>query len=417
MMRLDENRVGRDLRVVAAMASGRWYSLDRPAFVGAGRKKQMDAREGTSSQIRGNRMCRLLLVGPRVIDNDIVGGSQVQFEQMVSALRGRGRVHVGAVISTARPLSNRTRVGKLLLDAKAFLETVVGAWRQAPAVDLIVWYVSDRGAILSGGFVWLVCAVRRRPLCIRFYGGDFDAQLASSRAIWRFIATRTFLKADLLLFETKRLTAVVGASFRAAWHPSTRDTPRRRLSYRKSCRRLLFLSVLDPAKGLPELMEAALRFPPSVRLSVFGFQVPGFDVRTIDTVPNVVYGGPVAPPCVPAILETHDALVLPTRYAGEGYPGVVIEAFQMGLPVIVTRHAALQELVTDGKDGLCVAVGSVDAIVEAVVRMCSDDRLFCQLRRGALETGRRYRNDRAAAQIEGFCGRVAARARDAAEPP
>ena len=223
MMRLDENRVGRDLRVVAAMASGRWYSLDRPAFVGAGRKKQMDAREGTSSQIRGNRMCPPFARGA-------TGHRQRYRRRLASPVSSRWSALCGVAAGSMWAPSSARRVhcrtghgsGSCSWDAKAFLETVVGAWRQAPAVDLIVWYVSDRGAILSGGFVWLVCAVRRRPLCIRFYGGDFDAQLASSRAIWRFIATRTFLKADLLLFETKRLTAVVGASFRAAWHPSTR---------------------------------------------------------------------------------------------------------------------------------------------------------------------------------------------------
>ena len=357
-----------------------------------------------------------MLIGPRITENDVVGGTQVQFERFVQDLRHRASVEV-TVISTARPLANRGRLGKACLDARVFLRTLARTWRHAAASDLVLWYVSSRAAILSGAFLWLVCALRRRPLCIGFFGGNFDARLASAPAILRFIASCTYLRADLLLCETRRLTASLGASSRSAWLPTTRDMPRRREPYRTSCRRLLFLSLLDPEKGLPDLMEAALRFPPAVQLSVFGPQMPGFDVRDIDRVPNAAYRGVAAPEDVPAVMEAHDALVLPTRYSSEGYPGVVIEAFQMGLPVIVARRPPLQELVTDGKDGLCVPVGSADSLVEAVSRLCSNDRLFQCLRRGALETGERYRSKRAAGLIEDLCRRAAGRAPHAGERP
>ena len=365
----------------------------------------MDVRESLGSRTRRGEKPRLVLIGPRIIADDVVGGTQVQFEQVLRALRARARVQV-AVVSTARPLANRTRLGKLLLDARTFLRTMAGMWREATASNLVVWYVSGRAAMLGGSFVWLVCAVRGRPLCICFFGGDFDARLASSWAICRFVARRTFLRGVVLFCETKRLTAALGARSTAAWLPNTRDMPPRRLSYGSSCRRLLFLSLLDPQKGLPELIAAARRFPPSVRLSVFGPRTGRFDVGNIGAAPNVTYRGVVAPDRVPAVMEEHDALVLPTRHATEGYPGVVIEAFQMGLPVVSTRRGGLQELVTHGEDGLCVSVGSVDSLVDAVVRLCSDDHLFRRLRTGALETGNRYRNDRAAALLESFCRRA-----------
>ena len=349
---------------------------------------------------------RILLIGPRIIEHDVVGGTQVQFEGIVGDLRRRAAVEV-SVVSTARPLAGRNRLERLGLDVTALLRTITRAWRLAGSADLVVWYVSSRGALLGGAFVWLVCALRRRALCVRFFGGNFDARLASASAVCRSIASRTFLRADLLLCQTRRLTAALGASFRTAWLPNTRDMPRRRGPYRSSCRRLLFLSVLAPEKGLPELMEAALRFPASVQLSVCGPEGPGFDVRDVGRVPNASHGGVIPREGVPAVMEDHDALVLPTRYSGEGYPGVVIEAFQMGLPVIVTRLPAVQELVTDGKEGLLVTAGSVDSLVDAVVRLCSSDTLFRQLRRGALEAGERYRNGRAAAMIEDLCLRAA----------
>ena len=158
----------------------------------------MDVRESIDSTGLHAHKPRLLLIGPRIIENNVIGGDAVQFERLIDDLRGRANAEV-TVISTARPLANRGRLGKAGLDASTFLKTVARLWRHVAAADLVAWYVSSRGAILSGGFLWLVCAIRGRPLGIRFFGGNFDAQLASAPAIWRFIAARTFLRAEVLL--------------------------------------------------------------------------------------------------------------------------------------------------------------------------------------------------------------------------
>lgn len=357
-----------------------------------------------SSSGTGSSKPRLLLVGPRVVENDVVGGTQVPFEQLVEVLRRRANIEL-TVVSTARPLTGRGRVGKAVLDTTTLLRTLARVWSRAPSADLVIWCVSPRAALLSGWLVWLACTLRGRSLCVRFFGGNFDEELARASWACRFLATRTLLKANLLLFQTRRLAAKLGARFRAAWLPNTRDMPHRRRAHRSSCRRLLFLSLLQPEKGLPELVAAAPRFPTGVRLSVFGPEY-GFDPSVIGRLPNAAYGGIVPPSQVPEVMEAHDALVLPTRYAGEGYSGVVIEAFQMGLPVIVARHPSLTELVTEGSDGLLVSPGSVDSLVDAVTRLCSDDALFRRLREGARRSGERYRNDLAAEVIEELCRRV-----------
>ena len=347
----------------------------------------------------------VLLAGPKVIDDDVVGGTKVSFEGLVADLQRRNNVTV-TVVNTSRGLQDRGRCMTVWLNFRAFVTTLVRLWRHAGSADVVVWAVSARGATLSGAFVWTLCRLRRRPLFIRFFGANIGSHLASRSAAVRFMAARTFLRADLLLPETKQLADELGASFATAWFPTTRHMPPRRQEYRDTCRRLVFLAQLRPEKGLPELLAAAPRFPASVRLSMFGPAMPGFDPREVDACPNVTYGGPVPPDRVPAVLEAHDALVFPSRYAGEGYPGVIVEAFQMGLPVIVTPLGPLRELVTNGEDGLFVAIGSVESLVDAIARLTGDDRLFRRLRAGAQATGELYRSDRAAARLEAFCLRT-----------
>ena len=348
----------------------------------------------------------LLLVGPRIIDNDVVGGTKVLFESVVAELRGRAHVSL-RVIDTARPRARRGRFGKAWVDARCLLRTLAQMWRHAAWADLVVWFVSPRAALLSGPVVWLLCGLRRRPLCIRLFGGSFDQFLESAPAPYRLIARRTFLKAELLLAETRRSAARLRAICNARWMPNTRDLPPRRQSYRPSCRRLLFLSLLLPEKGLPELIAAAPRFPRGVSLSVCGPETSGFDIAELEQAPHTCYGGVVPPERVPEVMEAHDAVVLPTRWPTEGHPGVVIEAFQMGLPVIVSRHPSLQELVTEVRDGLFVEARSVDSLVEAIARLCNDDQLFRRLQQGALRTGESYRTARSAAALEELCRRAA----------
>lgn len=355
------------------------------------------------------RRPHILLLGPRVIRDDVVGGAKISFDRLLEDLQRRDNVKL-TVVNTSRGLRNRSRCMRVWLNATAFATTLASVWRYAASAHVVVWNVSPRGAVLSGAFVWILCRLRRRPLFIRVFGASFGDELESAPALVRFIAARTFLRADLLLLQTKQLVDEFAASCATAWFPTTRQMPPREEAHRETCRRLLFLSQLRPEKGLPELLEAAPRFPSPVTLAVFGPAMPGFDPQVIDAIPNTTYGGIVPPERVPAILEAHDALVLPSRLRGEGYPGVIIEAFQMGLPVIVIPIAPIRELVTDGEDGLYLTSGAIEeSLVSVVVRIAGDDQLFRRLRAGALATGERFRSDRAAARLEDLCRRVVAR--------
>ena len=236
----------------------------------------------------------VLLLGPRLIHDDVVGGTKISFERLLEDLRRRDNLTL-TVVNTSRALRNRGPCMKVWLNATAFVTLLASLWRHAASVDLVVWNASPRGVVLSGAFVWGVCRLRDRPLFIRVFGGSFGDELESAPVPVRFLAARTFLRADLLMLQTKQLVKDFGASFVTAWFPTTRQMPPRRQAYRDTCRRLLFLGELRPEKGLPELLEAAPRFPPSVTLSIFGPATPGFDPRRIDAVPNATYGGFVPP--------------------------------------------------------------------------------------------------------------------------
>jgi glycosyltransferase involved in cell wall biosynthesis len=97
---------------------------------------------------------------------------------------------------------------------------------------------------------------------------------------------------------------------------------------------------------------------------------------------RTVYRGTVDHDHVEATLMKYDALVLPTYHRGEGYPGVIIEAYMAGLPVICSRWQATPEIVDD-TSGILVSPRDADALHGAMLRLVADDELYRCVSRGA----------------------------------
>ena len=74
---------------------------------------------------------------------------------------------------------------------------------------------------------------------------------------------------------------------------------------------------------------------------------------------------------VPELLSQSDLLVFTSRPAGEGMPGVLIEAGLSGLPAVSTPVPGATTVLADGRTGVIVA-DSVGAIAEAVGQLLDD---------------------------------------------
>ncbi|MDE2834941.1 MAG: glycosyltransferase family 4 protein [Bacteroidota bacterium] len=69
---------------------------------------------------------------------------------------------------------------------------------------------------------------------------------------------------------------------------------------------------------------------------------------------------------VQALFLAADVFVLPTYYPVEAQPMTIIEALSAGTPVIVTRHASIEEMVREGREALFVAPKCPEEIVQAL---------------------------------------------------
>jgi glycosyltransferase involved in cell wall biosynthesis len=74
---------------------------------------------------------------------------------------------------------------------------------------------------------------------------------------------------------------------------------------------------------------------------------------------------------IPELLSRSDIFVFPSRPAGEGMPGVLIEAGMSGLPTVATAAPGTASIIRDGETGLIVD-GAVNTIAAAVGALMDD---------------------------------------------
>lgn len=89
--------------------------------------------------------------------------------------------------------------------------------------------------------------------------------------------------------------------------------------------------------------------------------------------------------------------IMPSRY--EGLPMTLIEAQACGLPSVVTNYQfGASDIVEDGFNGLLVPQGDIRALIDAINRMLSSEKLRREYGRNAIEVGKRFYKDRIISQ-------------------
>ncbi len=322
-----------------------------------------------SQATRGSPI-RILMIGP---EPPPVGGTTVLFRSLVEALGDRPGITVTVVNTVGVRGSGAAGPLRLLRLAWSVFRGMRGA-------DVAALHVSTTGLHLLGPLA--VCAARRSriPLIIRKFGGSDFLEYGPVRracALWALRRADLYLAETLDLVERGRATGLS-----AEWLPNSRAMPKLTGTGARDCRRFVFLGQIHSGKGVRELLAAGERLPSGLSVDVYG--ILGFDIAEDEFagLERVYYRGAVRPGDVHGVLVAHDALVLPSYYGGEGYPGVILEAYAAGLPVVSTRWRAIPELVDEGVTGLLVDPRDAGALHDAMLSLVEDKGLYARLREG-----------------------------------
>lgn len=142
-----------------------------------------------------------------------------------------------------------------------------------------------------------------------------------------------------------------------------------------SPRRLCTFSRVTEKKGILEAIEAVenlciLDGSGSWHLDIYGPIDPGFRTifeRALSASANARYCGTVDPEDSVDILKKYWALLFPTKWSAEGFPGTILDALSAGLPIVASRWRYYDEILEDNVTGTSYdakrgSVGLLDAI-------------------------------------------------------
>lgn len=292
----------------------------------------------------------ILLIGPLSRRGGPIGGAVVSFSHLFDYLSEQPEWKLN-VVNTNLELRH-----PLLRSILVLFHCIRYAW-----ANKILWAnLSRPGFIYLSPLLWVLAKLSGKKFVLRKFGGDAIENYNQLPGWWKWLLCKTSLKADLLLLQTKReLAFFAPLSKRTTWFPTTRpkQVPTRKGPFKK---RFIFISRVTKTKGLDEIVAVYKTLAADYTIEVYG---PMVDAEYADL---SFYHGTLSPAEVAQKLAAFDVLLLPTYYPGEGYPGIIIEAFRAGLPVVTTQWQALPEIVQNKRNGIVIPPQDAAALQTAI---------------------------------------------------
>jgi glycosyltransferase involved in cell wall biosynthesis len=168
--------------------------------------------------------------------------------------------------------------------------------------------------------------------------------------------------------------------------------------------RLLFVGTWLDRKGVYYLADAFRRVAErnaSVTLTVAGSMAPESQVIQFfpENVRDRVRVHSVVPrDRMPELYADHDIFVFPSLV--EGMPLSLLEAMATGLPVVTTDAPGMNDVVSDGQNGILVPAADAESLAESIESLARGADLRCRLGREAQNTMRRYTWECVSRQLE-----------------
>lgn len=152
--------------------------------------------------------------------------------------------------------------------------------------------------------------------------------------------------------------------------------------------KIVFMSRVSREKGIFEAIDAAKELPNIMSLDIFG---PMHDCEiNIDGFKNIKYLGVLDSADIQNTLKNYDCLIFPTRYHGEGFPGVLLDAFFAGITVIASNWRFNSEIVKNYDNGLLINKICKDEIKVKIQEVYNDRDLLHKLKIGAYGSCNKY---------------------------
>ena len=162
--------------------------------------------------------------------------------------------------------------------------------------------------------------------------------------------------------------------------------------------RVAFISRIWREKGIFDLLDVVNQVNKTkmaIRLDIYG---PKESIKEdnllfdeiVSKSENVNYFGTIKEGDVIYTLSKYDLLVFPTRYLGEGTPGIISESLMAGTPILTSDFLQARCLLTDGFDSVFFRMADKKDLEEKINYLIGNRNILSDMRKNALINGRKF---------------------------
>jgi len=320
---------------------------------------------------------KILMVGPFPPP---AAGASVSFEQIANEIKKIKSVKV-KIVKTWH--NEHSRLIKMLYSIKTLYDVLYYIKR----FDVIILFACQRAVLYFAPVINLISKYFRKPFMIRKFGGNFDFMYKSSSILKKAYIRNFILSANLCLFQSRREVEFFKKHLNTtniAWHANSRPIKNTPKHFKKTnlCRSFIYLGRVTSVKGIKEIVKASNLIDENIKIDIYGSFGNDINQTLFENNQKVNYCGLVPPNLILETMKNYDALLLPTYFEREGYPGVIIEAYSIGIPVIATKWKAIPEIV-DNSSGILIKPRDYKSLKSAIQKLIDDNDYYKRLCKGA----------------------------------
>jgi len=295
---------------------------------------------------------KILLIGPRTnIENGLVGGATISFGHLVDFMKRKGE--------SVRVINTKRYFGSFS-SARNIFQIISALIRYSFWADVIFLNSSRGGTKYLAPIIFVFSRLFGSKFIFRPFGGDMKDYIRDYSSFAKKVFAKTVLKADILYLQTQGLLDYFGKGRQLK--TSRARAPLSLSEEKPYAKKFIFIGFIHEDKGVDYLLEASEILGEEYTIHLYG----PIKMEKYKTLSSKHYKGVLASEDILPTISKYDVLVLPTFYEGEGYPGVIIEAYSVGIPVISTDWKSIPEIVKNNVTGILVAPKSKDELLAAI---------------------------------------------------
>lgn len=248
-----------------------------------------------------------------------------------------------------------------------------------PFCKKIMFNAASNGAFIIAPLIFFYSRLFKKKFVFRMFGGNLIDLIESKPKFLVQLFFKSVIKSDLIFVETKHLLSYISHyNSNVFWFPNVRkndNQPSRKKTFNK---RFVFISHVKRSKGVEIIINVFKSLGNDYKVDLFGpIKDNVLDVNKLSV--NTTYQGVLKPDEVLDTIDKYDVLLLPTFHEGEGFPGIIVEAYCKGIPVITSKWKSIPEIVQDGFTGYLVKPKSVEDLIQKIKMISVENyTILCQ---------------------------------------